>query len=137
MRRRPPISTRTDTLFPYTTLFRSPARSVCGGSAHIQEKARMSVRPHPRPRVHFNCGDNSVIHTSRRLVRPAVLLPIALALSMATAHAATRVDLHAQAVAQLNQPYQTAALSLGAPSDPKTKHAEMRGLDAARSKARR
>src|SRR3546814_9544127 len=25
MRRRPPISTRTDTLFPYTTLFRSPA----------------------------------------------------------------------------------------------------------------
>src|SRR3546814_5258470 len=26
MRRRPPRSTRTDTLFPYTTLFRSPAR---------------------------------------------------------------------------------------------------------------
>src|SRR3546814_7072516 len=25
MLRRPPISTRTDTLFPYTTLFRSPA----------------------------------------------------------------------------------------------------------------
>src|SRR3546814_5928490 len=25
MRRRPPISTRTDTLFPYTTLFRSTA----------------------------------------------------------------------------------------------------------------
>src|SRR3546814_20584301 len=27
MIRRPPISTRTDTLFPYTTLFRSSARS--------------------------------------------------------------------------------------------------------------
>src|SRR3546814_2591191 len=26
MIRRPPISTRTDTLFPYTTLFRSPAK---------------------------------------------------------------------------------------------------------------
>src|SRR3546814_18922989 len=26
MRRRPPRSTRTDTLLPYTTLFRSPAR---------------------------------------------------------------------------------------------------------------
>src|SRR3546814_20871847 len=26
MRRRPPRSTRTDTLFPYTTLFRSPVR---------------------------------------------------------------------------------------------------------------
>src|SRR3546814_11871977 len=28
MRRRPPISTRTDTLFPYTTLFRSPVDDV-------------------------------------------------------------------------------------------------------------
>src|SRR3546814_4698040 len=28
MIRRPPRSTRTDTLFPYTTLFRSPARLV-------------------------------------------------------------------------------------------------------------
>src|SRR3546814_1673141 len=28
MIRRPPRSTRTDTLFPYTTLFRSPARGV-------------------------------------------------------------------------------------------------------------
>src|SRR3546814_2635939 len=32
MIRRPPRSTRTDTLFPYTTLFRSP---VSGGSAHL------------------------------------------------------------------------------------------------------
>src|SRR3546814_10639465 len=30
MRRRPPISTRTDTLFPYTTLFRSPTRRLFG-----------------------------------------------------------------------------------------------------------
>src|SRR3546814_2162577 len=28
MRRRPPRSTRTDTLFPYTTLFRSPPRGA-------------------------------------------------------------------------------------------------------------
>src|SRR3546814_12480871 len=28
MIRRPPRSTRTDTLFPYTTLFRSPGRAV-------------------------------------------------------------------------------------------------------------
>src|SRR3546814_9895880 len=28
MRRRPPRSTRTDTLFPYTTLFRSPRRCL-------------------------------------------------------------------------------------------------------------
>src|SRR3546814_2333373 len=30
MIRRPPRSTRTDTLFPYTTLFRSRRRSCCG-----------------------------------------------------------------------------------------------------------
>src|SRR3546814_1627930 len=29
MIRRPPRSTRTDTLFPYTTLFRSTSRSTC------------------------------------------------------------------------------------------------------------
>src|SRR3546814_6184351 len=31
MIRRPPRSTRTDTLFPYTTLFRSPAFRAVGG----------------------------------------------------------------------------------------------------------
>src|SRR3546814_14504554 len=31
MIRRPPRSTRTDTLFPYTTLFRSEAEKVIGG----------------------------------------------------------------------------------------------------------
>src|SRR3546814_4998646 len=31
MIRRPPRSTRTDTLFPYTTLFRSPAEGRPGG----------------------------------------------------------------------------------------------------------
>src|SRR3546814_5339480 len=31
MLRRPPISTRTDSLFPYTTLFRSPARNRHSG----------------------------------------------------------------------------------------------------------
>src|SRR3546814_7741073 len=35
MRRRPPRSTRTDTLFPYTTLFRSQA-----GQGHAQAVAR-------------------------------------------------------------------------------------------------
>src|SRR3546814_10602956 len=32
MIRRPPRSTRTDTLFPYTTLFRSAAVRPCGGA---------------------------------------------------------------------------------------------------------
>src|SRR3546814_5371087 len=33
MRRRPPRSTRTDTLFPYTTLFRSRIERELGGAA--------------------------------------------------------------------------------------------------------
>src|SRR3546814_4384302 len=35
MRRRPPRSTRTDTLFPYTTLFRSYARKQLNGAGLI------------------------------------------------------------------------------------------------------
>src|SRR3546814_8224985 len=38
MIRRPPRSTRTDTLFPYTTLFRSPARAgrLRGGRGRVR-----------------------------------------------------------------------------------------------------
>src|SRR3546814_16684454 len=36
MRRRPPRSTRTDTLFPYTTLFRSPLRQITSGRKRHQ-----------------------------------------------------------------------------------------------------
>src|SRR3546814_11626085 len=35
MIRRPPRSTRTDTLFPYTTLFRSENRSASGASVYV------------------------------------------------------------------------------------------------------
>src|SRR3546814_21093678 len=52
MIRRPPRSTRTDTLFPYTTLFRSARHS------HVNEKQEHRERitghgachPHPHPR---------------------------------------------------------------------------------------
>src|SRR3546814_3130373 len=40
MIRRPPISTRTDTLFPYTTLFRSPSiRFFIGSGIFLSEDA--------------------------------------------------------------------------------------------------
>src|SRR3546814_6958016 len=39
MRRRPPISTRPDTLFPYTTLFRSTPQG-CGRSPHRARRPR-------------------------------------------------------------------------------------------------
>src|SRR3546814_4012181 len=48
MRRRPPRSTRTDTLFPYTTLFLSAA--VCARRLHAQVQAAWPVQArHRRP----------------------------------------------------------------------------------------
>src|SRR3546814_17934177 len=40
MIRRPPRATRTDTLFPYTTLFRSPRPGKLPVIAHRQDRAR-------------------------------------------------------------------------------------------------
>src|SRR3546814_7122153 len=39
MIRRPPRSTRTDTLFPYTTLFRSRVAARCGGDRERRARA--------------------------------------------------------------------------------------------------
>src|SRR3546814_5256955 len=54
MIRRPPRSTRTDTLFPYTTLFRSPQQILPlegGASAdHLDRRARQQA--HERQRGH-------------------------------------------------------------------------------------
>src|SRR3546814_5857030 len=57
MIRRPPISTRTDTLFPYTTLFRSHRRHAPGGAEqaevlaarqriHLGQARRAEMLPH-------------------------------------------------------------------------------------------
>src|SRR3546814_12365698 len=44
MRRRPPRSTRTDTLFPYTTLFRSDSREYCQECLpHVFRKCEIRV----------------------------------------------------------------------------------------------
>src|SRR3546814_9030893 len=53
MIRRPPRSTRTDTLFPYTTLFRSPA-----------EPARDEPADPPEPDTEDEDDDRSEEHTS-------------------------------------------------------------------------
>src|SRR3546814_8263971 len=58
MVRRPPRSTRTDTLFPYTTLFRS--HGVC-----FQASRRRSCRPTPRKnRPRPSASRRSEEHTS-------------------------------------------------------------------------
>src|SRR3546814_1011132 len=54
MIRRPPRSTRTDTLFPYTTLFRAVAAAVkadldAGDSGFLQAREKRQSRP-SRPR---------------------------------------------------------------------------------------
>src|SRR3546814_19740039 len=43
MIRRPPRSTRTDTLFPYTTLFRSLERAEAVGAADVHGRAAMGI----------------------------------------------------------------------------------------------
>src|SRR3546814_11936819 len=45
MIRRPPRSTRTDTLFPYTTLFRSPAEPVSEVRRRLPENSAGRRRP--------------------------------------------------------------------------------------------
>src|SRR3546814_17404509 len=53
MRRRPPRSTRTDTLFPYTTLFRS------GGIDHVdlaRLPAGIACRHRPQRLLHAGAG---------------------------------------------------------------------------------
>src|SRR3546814_18272367 len=46
MIRRPPRSTRTDTLFPYTTLFRSEERGDAGGAAFHHDVGQVLVISH-------------------------------------------------------------------------------------------
>src|SRR3546814_20842529 len=69
MIRRPPISTRTDTLFPYTTLFRSWCRamqwqvSLRGPGFSESPIPNPQSRPlnHPRPQqvVNVQCADDA------------------------------------------------------------------------------
>src|SRR3546814_8150687 len=72
MIRRPPRSTRTDTLFPYTTLFRSfsDGEYAPGQKAHPPERPacrsqQITRQPHPHLREEGRIGDHrSEEHTS-------------------------------------------------------------------------
>src|SRR3546814_17707478 len=48
--RRPPRSTRTDTLFPYTTLVRSPSPRSSPPSLRASSRSNRSPSPSPQPR---------------------------------------------------------------------------------------
>src|SRR3546814_7288005 len=61
MIRRPPRSTRTDTLFPYTTLFRSDGahrahRAALGGGGHAKENSAQNQENQKQRRNHHK-GD--------------------------------------------------------------------------------
>src|SRR3546814_3948194 len=60
MRRRPPRSTRTDTLFPYTTLFRSHCHD--GNGAH--KRVRHPLQPRDIHYAHNHGLGRSEEHTS-------------------------------------------------------------------------
>src|SRR3546814_4069260 len=49
MMRRPPRSTRTDTLFPYTTLFRSPAPLLRSGRGVGVRVCQVAAKSRPSP----------------------------------------------------------------------------------------
>src|SRR3546814_1970247 len=68
---RPPISTRTDTLFPYTTLFRSSGAfrevgRLCPGLEHkaTARHGRSGRGISPAPTVSWCLADRSEEHTS-------------------------------------------------------------------------
>src|SRR3546814_4172463 len=62
MIRRPPRSTRTDTLFPYTTLFRSVRRHAASG-VRLRDKLP-GFLPVPIRCQDFRCSRRSEEHTS-------------------------------------------------------------------------
>src|SRR3546814_8455746 len=73
MIRRPPRSTRTDTLFPYTTLFRSPGRQPwCGVDELIlhemYEGRHTSSRASAEPGIDRLGGELAVLHGGHRQV---------------------------------------------------------------------
>src|SRR3546814_10871927 len=74
MIRRPPTSTRTDTLFPYTTLFRSRDPGVLRGVLRLgRGRRRAPVRERVRAAVRTGAvvgrGRDHHLHPGRRLPR--------------------------------------------------------------------
>src|SRR3546814_18075975 len=70
MIRRPPRSTRTDTLFPYTTLFRTGGvgrRHVVAEPGRRTDPTRMKMTDQPHTPNHASDGSNAAEHWFMRL----------------------------------------------------------------------
>jgi Zn-dependent metalloprotease len=70
------------------------------------------------------------MNATTRSLSLLALSPLALALAMASAQAAERIDLHQLNVSQINKQYKAAAAKLGLPAQASARHAELLGLDA-------
>src|SRR3546814_13979849 len=66
MIRRPPRSTRTDTLFPYTTLFRSEGQGNLVADKKIDCKARIGRSYLLHPRMHVRAAIEMGLPTAAR-----------------------------------------------------------------------
>src|SRR3546814_13317258 len=79
MIRRPPRSTRTDTLFPYTTLFRSDRRRLRAAAALVRVEARDSqglwLAPHGALRAGGAARRDRLVDGRIGLDRPAGCVP--------------------------------------------------------------
>src|SRR3546814_8904448 len=71
MIRRPPRSTRTDTLFPYTTLFRSPGPDRSGDELRGCFQVRRSWHGHDSPSLASSPSPSSSLSLSRNAARRA------------------------------------------------------------------
>src|SRR3546814_15893975 len=102
MIRRPPRSTRTDTLFPYTTLFRSPGRAPWGSSVH-DPVIRYRTTKDPVGSRLDNCGDLAIDKAygdsyirimcfARRLLLVAVLVTYVAGLGVLAATSSAMAD---------------------------------------------
>src|SRR3546814_10350366 len=69
MSRRPPRSTRTDTLFPYTTLFRSTKRLRDRGSTGIQGSAQRGRQVPGEQQARLDRFDGQPAGQNRRLAQ--------------------------------------------------------------------
>src|SRR3546814_8851138 len=95
MRRRPPRSTRTDTLFPYTTLFRARHPSIVSSNLSINVHTRRSAPPLTTeyyPRIFEGHAD--MLRISRTDTQLEVVMFKSLLPSAAAAFALLRSEEH-------------------------------------------
>src|SRR3546814_2779476 len=95
MIRLPPVSTRTDTLLPYTTLFRSQGTfHLCSDLAGPRLQRRRAGAGLYRTRCRIEPGDRLLGADRDNRRRPGLRHPLALAAVAATAGGAGRSEEH-------------------------------------------